>query len=439
MKLFTFKGGVHPETKKITGSFPIEKMPPPKMVILPLSQHTGALCNPLVKKGDNVRVGQKIADSDKFISAPIHASISGMVKDIKPFVHPFGTKVPAVQIESDGKDMWDSSISHSSQSLTGKEIIERVRSCGIVGLGGAAFPTHVKLSPPKDKNVDTLIINGIECEPYLTGDYRLMIEYTEQIVKGILYLQKVLAVQNVIIGIENNKLDAINMMMLHTKENREIRVASLKTKYPQGSEKQLIEALTNRQVPPGKLPADVGVVVQNIGTAYAVYEAVEYNKPLVERVVTVTGTNVKNPKNILVRLGTSFREIIDFCGGTAEPVGQIIMGGPMMGLAMPSDDVPVIKGTSGIMVVRRKDVKECVSSACIRCGKCLDACPMGLAPGRFVDPTQNKKITPELENQIMNCMECGSCTYVCPARRPLAQWIKLAKTEIKKTRGQTSN
>lgn len=433
MQIFTFKRGIHPLShKKQTSSLPIQTMPLPKSVIIPLAQHTGAPCKPLVKKGDTVLVGQKIGDADSFITAPIHATVSGTVTDIKGFIGPFGRKLPAVQIQSDGQDRWDPSVVKSQKKIESSEIAPHVRACGLVGLGGAAFPTHVKLSPLKDKTIDTLIINAAECEPYLTADHRLMIEHPQDIIKGIDHISRAIKVTNIIIGIEDNKPDAIDIMIKASKDHTNITVAALRAKYPQGSEKQLVEALAKRQIPFGKLPADAGVAVQNVGTAYAVYEAVEFNKPLVERVITVSGTNIKQPANLKVRIGTSFKDIIDFCGGSIEEIGQIIMGGPMMGIAVPTDEVPVIKGTSGILVFRKNDVKPSRSYACIRCGRCLDVCPMGLAPEYFVDPSLSKKFAKKFESQIMNCIECGSCAFICPARRPLVQWIKLAKTEIRK-------
>lgn len=434
MKFFTFRGGVHPDSHKLTDKLPIKKLSLPKRVVLPVQQHIGASCEPLVQKGTLVKTGQKIADSQSFVSAPIHSSISGTVVDIKKFPHPLGQNILSIVIESDGKDEWCSELSPQPnwESLSIENLKKIIREAGIVGLGGATFPTHVKLSPPKDKKVDTLLINGIECEPYLTSDHRLMIESSDKILSGTKIVQKILGAEKVFIGIESNKPDAIEAIKDKLRLYPGIQLVVLKTKYPQGSEKQFIDAITRRQVPIGGLPWDVGVVVQNVGTVLAIHEAIVEGIPLIKRIVTVTGTNIKNPSNFEVRLGMSFKEVIEAAGGYHDEVGKVIMGGPMMGIAVSSTSVPVVKGTSGIIVFSKKDVKYNEPQPCIRCGKCILVCPMGLSAGRIVESSENKNFDKVNELNILNCMECGSCVYICPAHRPLVQWIKLAKNEIQK-------
>jgi len=432
--LKTFKGGVHPKGRKsISQDIPIKEMPLTGEIVIPLSQHAGAPAEPLVKKGDKVLKGQKIGDKDGFITASVHASTSGEVTDVKYSIHPLGSKVLSVFIKPDGKDEWcDLQKTSSLDEITPEGIISKIREAGLVGLGGAAFPTHVKLSPPKDKKIDTLIINAVECEPYLTADYRLMLEEKEKIILGIKALLKALRIGKAYLAIESNKPEAIEAMSDAVKGEDTINLLVMETKYPQGSEKQLIEALTKKQVPVGKLPLDVGVVVQNVGTAKAVADAIFEGKPLVERIVTVTGSNIKNPANLKVRIGTKISDIIDFCGGPVEEMVKVILGGPMMGIAAPSIDVPVIKGTSGILLMKKNEIIFADPGPCIRCGRCLAVCPMGLAPGRFMESAEVKDYDRAMEDNIMNCMECGSCSYVCPSRRPMVHWIKTAKSQIQR-------
>jgi len=430
--MLRFKGGIHPPYNKLTNKDSIEIAKLPIEVILPLRQHTGAPCEPLVKVRDHVKVGQKIADSEALVSAPIHASISGVVTDITDKLHPVLGICKAIVIESDGKVEWHSH--HKSEDYSNIEVLKKIiRNAGIVGLGGAAFPTHIKLSPPPGKKIDTLILNGAECEPYLTCDHRLMLEKTKEIINGLLIIKKVLDAKEVFIGIENNKLDAVNSFNEVIVEKKiDIKVVSLPTKYPQGSEKQLIYALTGRKVPIGGLPLDVGVVVQNVQTAKAVYDAVVEHKPLIERVVTVTGA-VKQPKNLLVKIGTPFKDLIEQCGGALGPIGKVINGGPMMGIAQSTDEVPIIKGTSGILVQLKDDVEKLNSQKeenCIRCGRCLDACPMFLMPTMISKYSENNMMDKADEFHAVDCFECGACAYICPSKIPLLKWIKKAKTEI---------
>jgi len=431
-----FIGGVHPPYNKITKKSKIEVAKLPKKVVLPLRQHTGAPCEPLVKVGDHVRVGQKIADSDAFVSAPIHASISGTIKEIADKPHPVLGSCKAIVIESDGKIDWYESVKKADYTSI-DDLKKIIRNAGIVGLGGAAFPTHVKLSPPKGKKIDTVILNGAECEPYLTCDHRLMLEKTAEILKGFLIIKKILNVKKAIIGVNNSNTAGAGTVLVNGTEinlGSDVKVVSLPTKYPEGAEKQLIYALTGRKVPPGGLPLDVGVVVQNIQTAKAVYDAVVENKPLVERVVTVTGA-VKEPKNLLIKLGTPFKDLIEQCGGAVGPVGKIINGGPMMGIAQSTDEVPVIKGTSGILVQLREDVEKLDAEKeldCIRCGKCVEVCPMFLMPSMISRYSEKNMMDKAEEYNALDCFECGACAYICPSKIPLLKWIKKAKGEIMK-------
>lgn len=428
MRKLTFSGGIHPpEFKSLTAGIPITEAPAPKIAIIPLSQHTGAPAKPVVKVGDAVKVGTKIGEAQGFISANIHATISGVVKKIDLYSHPVLGEAQAVFIESDGKDEWETHTEERNyKDLSTDELIAIVREAGIVGLGGAAFPTSVKLSPPKGKTIDTVILNGAECEPYLTADHRLMLERAAEIIEGGRIILKILGARKGYIAIEENKPDAISKMS----KFKDFELCVMRTKYPQGAEKQLIKAITGREVPSGGLPFDVGAYVQNVGTAFAIYEAVKFGKPLVARVVTVTGA-VKKPKNLRVRIGTIFHDLIESCGGSLN-AAKIIMGGPMMGIAQPTDEVPVIKGTSGILVQSEQEVETAVEAPCIRCGRCVKICPMNLVPVQIADYVERKRFNEAKELGVLDCIECGSCAYVCPARRTLVHLFKYAKEELRK-------
>jgi electron transport complex protein RnfC len=429
----TFKGGTHPpHSKKATEKLALEKANAPKVVVIPMQQHIGAPCDPVVAVGDEVKVGQKIGEAKGFVSVPVHSSVSGKVTAIEPRMYSGGTKVTCVVIESDMQDTIHESIKSkgSLESLSADDIKNIIKEAGIVGMGGAAFPTHVKLAPPPDKNVDTVILNGAECEPYLTADHRLMIENPEDVVYGLQGLMKALNVSKGYIGIEDNKMDAVEIMRKAAAGKPGIEVVVLHAKYPQGAEKQLIYACTKREVPTGGLPADAGVVVNNVGTAAAVANAIKTGMPLVERIVTITGEGINNPKNLLVKIGTSFKEIIDQCGGFKEKPLKIIAGGPMMGIAQFHIDIPVIKGTSGILVLSVEEARLPEASNCIRCGKCVEVCPINLMPASLGAFAQLDNFDQAESLHAMDCIECGSCSFVCPAKRPLVESIRLAKREI---------
>lgn len=435
MKVFKFRGGIHPlEKKEITKNKSISKINLPEFVYIPLSQHTGAPSKPIVNKKDAVKVGTRLSDPVGFVSVPVHSSVSGIVAGIVPHYHHLGKKMDAVKIKVEGQELEEGIGEERNYSnLRPDEIIEKVKMAGIVGLGGAAFPTHVKLSPPKDKKIDTLIINGAECEPYLTADYRIMLERPDDILKGTEIISKILNPERVVIAIEDNKKDAATLLMEKIGGERDIEVVLLKTRYPQGSEKQLIFAITGREVPAGGLPFDVGCYVQNVGTAVAIYEAIALNKPLYERVVTVTGA-VNNPGNFLVPIGTPIKNLIDAAGGSLGEIGKVIMGGPMMGIAQKSLEVPVVKGTSGILIQSINDVFIDDPTPCIRCGSCVDVCPMGLLPNLMEWNVNANNFDGAEKLGLMFCIECGSCAYVCPARRPLVHAFKYGKSEILKRR-----
>lgn len=433
LKSFTFKGGIHPpHHKRYSEKAEIEKAEEPKIVIIPMQQHIGAPCEPVVKVGDRVKVGQIIGEMKSFVSAPIHSSVSGVVKKISPMITPTGSGVMCVTIESDGlNELHENVIPKGDiEKLSKDEIINIIKEAGITGQGGASFPTHVKLSPPPDKKIDTVILNGAECEPYLTADHRLMLEYPEKIIYGLKALMKAVGVSKGYIGIENNKPDAINSMLKAAEKEPNIEIISLVAKYPQGDEKRLINSVTGRVVPSGGLPMDVGVIVNNVGTAYAVANAIQTGMPLVERVVTVTGSAIKIPKNLLVKIGTPFKDIIAQCGGYKEKPGKIIMGGPMMGLAQFTDEVPVIKGTSGILVLNEKEAKIPEPNPCIRCGKCVDICPVNLQPLFISQLALKGKYEDTQKYHVVDCIECGSCSYICPSKRPLVESIRVAKREV---------
>ncbi len=428
------KGGVHPPEGKLSSGKAIEKLSLPKTVSIPIVQHIGAPANVVVSKNDKVKVGDIIAKSGGFVSANIHSSVSGTVVKIDNVMDTSGYKKTAVIINVED-DIWKEDIDTSDIlkkeiPFSAKEIRDKIMESGIVGLGGATFPSHVKLSVPEGKKVDVLIINGVECEPYLTSDHRVMLEKAEEMLVGVQILMKALEVEKALIGIENNKPDAISHLNSLVKNYKGIEIHPLKVKYPQGGEKQLIKALINREVPSGTLPLNVGVVVHNVGTALAVYEAVQKNKPLFERVVTVTGKSVKNPSNFLVRIGTPVSELINAAGGLPEDTGKVISGGPMMGKALNSIDIPVVKGTSGILIVRDSETKRAKEQDCIRCAKCVSVCPMGLEPYLLTKLTK-LELNEKLENNsVMDCMECGSCSYACPAGIPLLDYIRLGKSRV---------
>ncbi len=406
----------------------------PKVVNVPLSQHLGIPAVAIVKRGDLVKTGQLIAEHKGFVSGNIHSPVTGKVVKLDKSLDSSGYKRNAITIEAEA-DIWMDGINTDSNldkdfTYSGKEIIKKTLEGGIVGMGGATFPTHVKMSVPRGKKAEVVILNGVECEPYLTSDHRLMLEKGEEILVGLRLIMKALNVSKGMIGIENNKTDAIDKLTQIASQYPEISVVPLKVKYPQGGEKQLIKALTGREVPSGGLPLDVGTVVQNVGTAFAVYEAVQKNKPLIERVVTVTGKNVKQPHNFLVRVGTPVNQLIEAAGGIPENTGKIINGGPMMGKALNSVDVPVIKGTSGILLIPEEESHREAVDPCIRCAKCISVCPMGLEPYLLMTLTE-KAIFDRAENErTMDCIECGSCSYVCPANRPLLDYIRLGKFRV---------
>ena len=433
MNLKTFPGGIHPhDFKEYSKNASIETLPLPSKVIIPLSQHIGAPSKAIVKVGDEVLAGQKIAEAGGFVSVPQHASIAGKITKITEFPHPTGTYSMAIEISGNGKDEWiELTDDENYLELSSEEMKNRIAEAGICGMGGAGFPTHVKLSPPKEKPIDTVILNGVECEPFLTADYRLMLEKTEEILNGLKILMKIVGAEKGIIGIEANKPDAISKMKELTENERNISVVALKLKYPQGAEKQLIYATTGRKVPnKGGLPMDVKVVVQNVGTAVAVYEAVRYKKPLVERVITVSGKIVNNPKNIKARIGTLFSNLLEFAGGTKTEIGKVISGGPMMGFAIPTLETPMTKGSSGLLLFDKEEARISEESVCLRCGRCVDVCPMNLVPSLIAANVRYEDWEMAEKYGVMDCIKCGSCAYVCPSHIKLIQWIDIGKLKI---------
>lgn len=434
MKALTFRGGLHPnDHKSETQNCAITKLNPSKTMIYPMQQHIGAPCIPTVEVGQRVLAGQKIGDSDAFISAPIHSSVSGTVTHIEPRLHPNGRMVMSVVVENDFLNEYDPSIFERTdvESLTKKEKLDIIRDMGLVGLGGATFPTHVKLNPPEDKTIDYLIINGAECEPYLTSDYRLMLEEPANVFKGAELIKDILGVKKCIIGIENNKPEAIHSMKAVAPSFPGTEVAALKTKYPQGSEKHLIKAITGREVPSGKLPADVGVVVNNIDSCIAVYNALVFRKCVMSRIITVSGSGIKKPANFRVKIGTSFRDILLAADCDFQNTKKIVMGGPMMGMAQYSLDVPTIKGTSAILAFTEEELDDNATVNCVKCGKCVSACPMGLVPALLNANCKAGNFDELAKLNIMDCIECGVCSYTCPSRQNITQNIKMAKAKLR--------
>ncbi|MBO7144355.1 MAG: electron transport complex subunit RsxC [Salinivirgaceae bacterium] len=433
----TFKiGGVHPEANKLSAAKAIVDAQLPKVAIIPLAQHIGAPANAVVQKGDKVKVGQLIGEANGFVSANIHSSVSGTVSKIDVAPDVSGFKKPAVFIDVEG-DEWLETIDRSDALVSeikddAKTIVGKIKDAGIVGMGGATFPAHVKLAIPEGKKADFLIINGVECEPYLTADHRLMLEKSDELIVGVKILMKAINVTKAYIGIEANKPDAISKLTELCAKEQGIEVVPLKLKYPQGGEKQLINAVSGREVPSGKLPIDAGAVVQNVGTAFAVYEAVQKNKPLIERIVTVTGDTVKEPSNFKARIGTPVAELIAAAGGDVENSGKIISGGPMMGKAMANLESTVTKGTSGILMLNEEKAVRPEAGPCIRCAKCVDACPMGLEPYLLMQYSQRQMWAEDEANHIMDCIECGCCIFSCPAKRPILDYVRLGKNTVGK-------
>lgn len=429
----TFKRGIHPkDSKELTAKEPIKNLMPPQKLYFPLNQHIGAPLVPVVSVGEEVLMGQKIADSDAFVSAPLHSSVSGKVLDIGLYPHSSGIKVNTIVIENDGKDTKAKPLNEKPLSkLSKEEIVHLVREAGICGMGGAGFPTHVKLSPPKDKKIEYIIVNGAECEPYLTSDHRVMLEEPDDVLFGLTAAMKVFSLEKAYIAVEENKADAIGVLKEKAKDFSGIEVLKLKKKYPQGAEKQLIYAVTRREVPSGKLPADVGCVVLNIDTITAIARVIKYGTPLLRRIVTVSGGAVKNPSNFSVRIGTSFDELISAAGGFKEEPKKIIYGGPMMGIAGNSTAVPVVKGTSAILAFTEKEAYIPPESNCLRCGRCIAACPMNLMPAELATYSIHENAEMLVKYSVLDCLECGSCAYVCPSKRHLVQAIRMGKQQCR--------
>jgi electron transport complex protein RnfC len=435
----TFRiGGVHPEENKLTHEVPTQVAPLPQQAVFPLSQHIGAPAKPIVKKGDKVKVGTMIAEAGGFVSANIFSSVSGTVFKVDTAVDATGYRKPCIIINVEG-DEWEESIDRSDKierlehhpELTSEQIIEKVKYAGIVGMGGACFPTHVKLCPPPTEHAECVIINGVECEPYITSDYRLMMEKPDEIIEGVKLIMKAVGVKKAYIGIEENKPRAIDLMIQKLMTNLDIEVVPLAKKYPQGGEKQLIDAVIRRQVPaPPAIPINVGAIVQNVATAVAVYEAVMKNKPLFERYTTVTGKKLVKPGNFLVRMGTSFGQLIDLCGGLPDGDNKILAGGPMMGKAVNDLGTPVGKGQNSITVLTDYDAHRKEPQPCIRCAKCVSACPMGLEPYLLAKGSSMKMWERMEAEMITSCIECGSCQFTCPAHRPLLDNIRMGKQTV---------
>jgi electron transport complex protein RnfC len=430
------KGGIHPEQHKISAGKKLKVLPLPESVYIPVTQHAGAPAKVMVAKGDKIKTGQCIAQSEGFVSANVHSSVSGTVSRVDLAFDSSGYKKMTISIAVEG-DEWMPDIDRSPEiktniNLAPDEIIKKISESGIAGMGGASFPTHVKLTMPKGKHANVVIINGVECEPYLTADHALMLEKAEEIIVGVKILMRALEVEKAIIGIEINKPDAIERLAMFAAQEKGITIQALKMKYPQGGEKQLIKALINREVPSGGLPINIGTVVCNVATTFAIYEAVQKNKPLFERAITITGKEIKEPGNYWVRLGTPVRNLVNAAGGFPANTGLLISGGPMMGKALNNLDIPLVKGTSGILLIPEEESHRKPVINCIRCGQCISVCPMGLEPYLLMGLAE-KEIYDRLEfEKVMDCMECGSCAYTCPSDRPLLDYIRLGKNIVSK-------
>lgn len=428
--LKTFKGGIHPaERKELSKDKPIERFPAPADLALYLSQHVGAAAKAIVQKGDAVRKGQVVGEAQGFVSAHVHSPVSGTVKAVEPRPHPLGQKIQAVIVENDGKDEWAEGLNQERDfsGMSPEEIRTEIHAAGIVGLGGAAFPTHVKLSSRDGSPINDVVINCAECEPYLTCDYRQMLEQTDEIAGALKILMRATGASNGWIAVEANKPDAFERLRSATADDENIRVEMLRVKYPQGAEHEITAALLGREIPSGGLPLDIGVICQNTGTAVAIYQALRYNKPLVERVLTVTGGGIESPANYLVPLGTPVRAILDKAG-LKDGSNKLLIGGPMMGLAQYTADVAVTKGTSGIVALT--DARAYEWTNCIRCGRCVEVCPLQLVPSYLSIICEAEDLEAIRASDIMDCKECGCCTYVCPSRRPIVHFVKYGKAEL---------
>ena len=429
-----FPGGTHPHEgvngKAVNSGNAIRELPAPARVVIPLSQHIGAPCKPIVQKGDLVLAGQKIGEAGGFVSAPVHSSVSGKVVGIEPVELANGSTVSAVVIENDFQNNWvELHPAEHPETLTAQELQTIVREAGIVGMGGATFPTQVKITPPKGKTIEKLVINGAECEPYLTADHRLMLEKPAEIIDGIHLMMLALDVKEAHVGVENNKMDAVEALRAAAKNVEGITIHDLPVRYPQGGEKQLVYALTRRKVPTGGLPLDVGCVVSNVGTVYAIQQAIREGRPLVQRVTTVGGL-VNNPGNFLVSVGTPIDTLLEACGGMQSGARMLISGGPMMGNVLPDTRVPTVKGCNGILALTAKEVSENQESPCIRCASCVQACPCGLLPLEMAANARAGNLDAVTKLGLMDCIACGSCSYVCPAHIPLVQYFNYAKGEL---------
>lgn len=439
MKIRTFRiGGIHPEENKLTHEVPTQVAPLPKQAVFPLSQHIGAPAKPVVAKGDVVKVGTLLAEAGGFVSAPIYSSVSGKVAKIDSAFDASGYRKPAIIVSVEG-DEWEESIDRSEDlvkiedrpELTPESIVESIKKAGVTGMGGAGFPTFIKLCPPPGATAECVIINAVECEPYITSDYRLMMEHADEIIVGLQLLMKAAKVEKGYIGIETNKPAAIELLTQKAATDPRIEVVPLKQRYPQGGEKQLVDAVIRRQVPaPPAIPVNVGAIVQNVGTAFAVYQAVMKNKPLFERYTTVTGKKLSKPGNYLVRMGTPMRDLIEICGGMPDDDNKLLAGGPMMGRALTTDEVPVCKGTNSITILSGSDARRKPADPCIRCGKCVNVCPMGLEPYLLATLSAKKMWERAEAEDVVSCIECGSCQFTCPSHRPILDNIRNGKSTV---------
>ncbi len=441
MKLPSFRHGIHPpERKDATASLPVRRMPFPAEVVIPVRQHAGTPARAIVVAGDRVERGDKVAEADGWVSVPMHASATGRVKEVALQPNPDGSWTDAIVIEV---EPWSAQAPRRRllphwEDLTPAEIVQAVREAGVVGLGGAAFPTHVKLAPPKGKRVEVLLLNGCECEPYLTTDHRTMVDFPERVHLGARILMKALGVTKGVIGVERNKPDAIERLQAMRPSDLDLEILPLTVKYPQGAEKMLVEAVLHREVPSGGLPIDVGVLVQNVASAATVAEVFETGLPLIERIVTVTGAGVRRPANLIVPVGTRLRDLIAECGGLTEDAREIVLGGPMMGTAQQTLDAPVVKGTTGVVVLTEREIRRVEQHPCIRCGHCLEACPVFLNPQRLGALALNERYAEMADHALQDCMLCGCCSYVCPSNIPLSHLFLLSKAALRRAKARAT-